>query len=210
MNSQFWWYLARSSGIVAWALLTASMVWGLLFSTRLLKGHPTPRWLLDLHRHLGGLALSFTALHLVTLVADSYVEFGPADLLVPFVSNWRPLPVALGVVSFYLLVTVEVTSLAMKRLPRRIWLRIHFAGYLLFWLATVHGITAGTDATHPAYRAANTLAAAMVVFLTMYRLLAERTSRRRTHPRMAQPAGRSLQRVGRRRPEPRPAGAGRP
>ena len=51
MNPQFWWHLARSSGIVAWALLTASMIWGLLFTTRLLKGRPTPKWLLDLHRH---------------------------------------------------------------------------------------------------------------------------------------------------------------
>ncbi len=177
MNTQFWWYLSRSSGIVAWALLTASMIWGLLFTTRILKGHPTPKWLLDLHRHLGGLALAFTALHLVALWADSYVEFGIADLFVPFASDWKSGPVALGVMALYLLVAVEGTSLAMKRLPRKTWRNIHLASYGLFWIATLHGITAGTDATHPAYWAANTLAAAAVVFLTVYRLLAERTSR---------------------------------
>ena len=178
MNTQFWWYLARSSGIVAWSLLTASMIWGLLFTTRLLKGHPTPKWLLDLHRHLGGLALAFTALHLAALVADSYIEFSVADLLIPFASDWRPGPVALGVIALYLLAAVEGTSLAMKRLPRKTWRNIHLTSYPLFWIATLHGITAGTDATHPAYWAANTLAAAAVVFLTIYRLLAERTSRR--------------------------------
>lgn len=182
MNTQFWWYLARSSGIVAWTLLAASMIWGLLFTTRLLKGHPTPKWLLDLHRHLGGLALAFTGLHLVALVADSYVEFSLTDLLIPFASEWKPGPVALGVIALYLLAAVEGTSLAMKRLPRKTWRNIHLTSYPLFWIATFHGITAGTDATHPAYWAANTLAAATVVFLTIYRLLAERTSRR-TIPR---------------------------
>jgi len=195
MNTQFWWYLARSSGIVAWALLTASMIWGLLFTTRLLKGHPTPKWLLDLHRHLGGLALAFTGLHLVALFADSYIEFSIADLFIPFASDWKPGPVALGVVAFYLLLAVEATSLAMKRLPRKTWRSIHLTSYSLFWIATLHGITAGTDATHPAYWAANTLAAAAVVFLTIYRLLAERT-RRRTIP---QP---TAQRTSRRTPAP--------
>lgn len=178
MNSQFWWYLSRSSGIVAWGLLTASMIWGLLFTTRLLKGHPTPKWLLDLHRHLGGLALAFTGLHLVALLADSYVEFSVADLLIPFASDWKPGPVALGVIALYLLVAIEGTSLAMKRMPRSVWRNIHLTGYLLFWVATLHGITAGSDATHPAYWAANTLAAASIVFLTIYRLLAERTAGR--------------------------------
>ena len=178
MNPQFWWHLARSSGIVAWALLTASMIWGLLFTTRLLKGRPTPKWLLDLHRHLGGLALAFTGLHLVALIADNYIEFGLTDLLIPFASDWKPVPVALGVLALYLLAAVEGTSLAMKRLPRKTWRNIHLTSYLLFWIATLHGITAGTDATHPAYWAANTIAAPTVVFLTLYRLLAERTSRR--------------------------------
>ena len=178
MNTQFWWYLSRSSGIIAWALLTASMIWGLLFTTRILKGHPAPKWLLDLHRHLGGLALAFTALHLIALWADSYVEFSVTDLLVPFASDWKPGPVALGVIALYLLAAIEGTSLAMKRLPRKTWRNIHLISYPLFWIATLHGITAGTDATHPAYWAANTLAAAIVVFLTVYRLLAERTARR--------------------------------
>ena len=85
--------------------------------------------------------------------------------------------VALGVIALYLLTAVEVTSLAMKRLPRRTWRGIHRMSYLLFWIATLHGVSAGTDATHPAYWAANMVAATAVVFLTAYRLLAERTVR---------------------------------
>ena len=36
MTSQFWWYVARAGGVVAWALSTVSVVWGLMLSTRVL------------------------------------------------------------------------------------------------------------------------------------------------------------------------------
>jgi DMSO/TMAO reductase YedYZ heme-binding membrane subunit len=45
----------------------------------------------------------------------------------------------------YLLLAVELTSLARRRLPKRAWRAIHFASFPLFLVATVHGITAGTD-----------------------------------------------------------------
>ena len=77
-----WWYLARSSGVVAWSLLAASVVWGLLLATRVLDRTPSPKWLNDLHRFLGGIAVVFTLLHVGTLVADSYVHFGAAEVLV--------------------------------------------------------------------------------------------------------------------------------
>ena len=118
MTTQLSWHVARATGVVAWALLTAAVVWGLLLSTRLARGRPTPVWLLDMHRFIGGAAVSFTLLHLGGLVADTYVHFGLADLLVPYASSWRPGAVALGVVSLYLLMAVELTSLLMRRIPR--------------------------------------------------------------------------------------------
>ena len=49
------WYVARSSGIVAWATVTASILWGLTLSSRLVRKRGVPAWLLDLHRYLGTL-----------------------------------------------------------------------------------------------------------------------------------------------------------
>jgi DMSO/TMAO reductase YedYZ heme-binding membrane subunit len=174
MSPQLWWYIARATGIVAWALLAASVIWGLLLSTRLARGRPTPAWLLDLHRFLGGSAVAFTALHLAGLVADNYVDFGLADLLVPYASGWKPGPVALGVVSLYLLTAVEATSLAMQHIPRRVWRTVHLTSYVLFWSATFHFILAGTDAPHPLARVAIDIVAAAVVFLTLVRILSPR------------------------------------
>ena len=169
---KLWWYLARSSGLVAWLMLTIAVVWGLLLSTRILQDRRRPAWLLDLHRWLGGMAVTFTALHLVGLVADDYVHFGPAEILVPFASTWRPQAVAWGVVGFYLLVAIQVTSLAMKRLPKKLWRGVHLTSFVLFFVASIHAGQSGTDATGPWYRAAATVLVLAVVFTTTYRILA--------------------------------------
>jgi len=145
MKSQLWWYVARSSGLVAWGLLSLSVVLGLLMSTKLLGRRPGNAWLLAVHRGLGGLAVIFTGLHLTGILADSYVHFGLADILVPLSSRWKPVAVAWGIVGLYLLAAVEITSLLRPRLPRRFWHRIHQASFALFLTATLHGFTAGTD-----------------------------------------------------------------
>ena len=147
-DQQLWWYAARASGLVAWALLAASMLWGLALTTRAFAGWAAPRWLLDLHRWLGGLAVVFVAVHLTSVVADSFVHFGVADLLVPLASRWRPGAVAWGVVAVYLLAAVEVTSLLRRNLPPSLWRVVHGLSFPLFVLATVHALLAGTDTAH--------------------------------------------------------------
>ncbi len=149
MNHLVWWYVARASGIVAWALLVAGLVWGVLLATRVLRPHDRPAWLLDLHRWLAGLAVAMVGLHIGSLVADSFVHFGVADVLVPLASSWRPLPVALGVLSLYGLAAVEVTSLAMRRLSRRAWRAVHLTSYGLVWLVSLHAGLAGDGHLQP-------------------------------------------------------------
>ena len=178
MNEQLWWYLTRASGIVAWALLTAAVLLGLVVRTKVGASAAKPPWWLDLHRFLGGLASIFTGVHLATLVADSYVEFTLVDLLVPGASDWEPGSVALGVVSLWLLAAVEATSLLQKRLPRRAWRWVHLSSYPLFWLATFHFLAAGTDAgSRPAVMAIMLASAAVLFFTANRRLLPARGAR---------------------------------
>lgn len=177
MTTQVWWHVARATGIVAWALLSASVIWGLLLTTRLARGRPTPAWLLDLHRFLGGTAVLATAMHLGGLVADDFVHFDVVDLTVPFASSWKPGAVALGVVSVYLLAAIELTSLLMRRLPRRAWRAVHMSSYVLFWTATFHFLLAGTDATNVLAVLGIDLVTVTVVFLTLVRILSPRGGR---------------------------------
>lgn len=174
--SQLWWHLARSSGLIAWAVLAAAMLWGLLISTRVLGRRPSRPWLVEMHRWLSSIALLLIALHLVALYADSFVEFTPADLLVPMASEWRPGAVALGIVALYLLVAVEVTSLAIDRLPRAVWHAVHLTSFAAFAASTAHGLMAGTDAGNPLVRIGLVVGVAEVVFVAAVRIVYRRQS----------------------------------
>ncbi len=187
MNPQFWWFLTRASGIVAWLMLTASVIWGIVLSTKAFPETRRPAWLLDLHRWLGGLTVSFVVIHLVALVADSYVQFDLVDLAVPFASAWKPLAVALGVVAMWLLVAVEATSLAMRRLPRKVWRAIHFSSYAVFLLASFHAAFAGSDRSAWLYQVTAAASIIAVAWATVYRLTHRRppAGARRSQPAAA-------------------------
>jgi predicted ferric reductase len=179
VNPQVWWYVARASGIIAWLLLTASVIWGIVLSTDAFPTRRRPAWLLDLHRWLGGLTVAFVAAHLAALVADSFVHFDLVDLAIPYASQWRPGAVALGVVATWLLVAVELTSLAMRRLPRKLWRAVHLTSYVVFWLAGFHVALAGTDTTNRLYQLTAAASIAAVVWALAYRLTNRHAGRRR-------------------------------
>ena len=175
MSATLTWYVARAGGIVAWALATASVIWGLAFTSRATGNRPRPAWLFDLHRVLGGLALAFTAVHVLAVVADSYVRFTLVNLLVPFTGEWHPVAVAWGVVALYLLLAVELTALARSRLPRALWRRVHYASFAVLGLTTIHALTAGTETTTAPFRLAVIGSLAVVAALTAARVSLART-----------------------------------
>jgi methionine sulfoxide reductase heme-binding subunit len=170
MSAQLPWYVARASGIVAWVLLSGSVLWGLSMTTRTFRRRVRRPWLLDLHRFLGGLAVIFTGIHVAAILADTYVHFGLAEVLVPLASKWRPIPVAFGIVGLYLLAAVEVTSLVRDRIPNQLWRRVHFLSFPLYVVTTVHMLTAGTDRRHPLLILAAVVSSAAVLALTAVRV----------------------------------------
>jgi DMSO/TMAO reductase YedYZ heme-binding membrane subunit len=174
--NQLWWYTARSAGLVSAALLAASVIWGLALSTAPRGARPRPAWRLDLHRYLGGLSVIFVAVHVLAIMADSYIGFGWVQVLVPFTSTWKPLAVALGVVAMYLLVAVELTSLARKRLPRRLWRRLHFMSFPLLVIAELHLFTAGTDAGARLVLGTTLVVNVVIAVLTTRRVIQARAS----------------------------------
>jgi len=192
MIPQFWWYASRATGMVAWALSAAAVIWGLLLSTRSARGVAKPVWVLDLHRFLGVLTLAVTAAHLGALVADTYVTFTLSDLLVPGASSWKTLPVAWGVTAFWLFLIVQVSSLLKKQLPNKVWHRIHLLSFVAYILATLHYLQAGTERTNPVVLFSVEAVTAVVLYLTLLRVLAPRQARRaaqRIERKLPAPAG---------------------
>ncbi|CAB4592681.1 unannotated protein [freshwater metagenome] len=173
--SKVWWYVSRSTGIVAWGLLALAVLWGLALSTRALGRRTPAPWLLDVHRFLGGLAVIFTIVHFVTLSFDPWMksEYGYklTQAFIPFASTWKPGPMAWGIVAFYLLLAVEFTSLIKNRLPQKFWRGVHLASYPLYAMATIHLLTAGSDNQNPLLRWSVLATVGAVVFFTVYRIV---------------------------------------
>ena len=145
MSNHVWWNLTRASANIATVLILFTILWGVLLTTRILKPNDRPAWLRDLHTWMGGLALTFTVIHMLTLIADSYIAFDIVDVLVPFASSWKPIPVTLGILAFYILLAVQMTSLFVKKLDRKTWHRIHVLSYLQFIIVIAHALSAGSD-----------------------------------------------------------------
>jgi methionine sulfoxide reductase heme-binding subunit len=139
------WYAIRASGVVALALLTVTVVLGLLNRSRV-ASESWPRFVIDrLHRNASLLAVAFLCVHIVTAVTDTYVSVGLLDAVIPFHGSYRPFWVGLGAVSVDLLVAVIVTSLVRVRLGVRAWRGIHWLAYLAWPVAVAHGLGIGTD-----------------------------------------------------------------
>ncbi|MGD9751307.1 MAG: hypothetical protein AB7W59_09955 [Acidimicrobiia bacterium] len=179
MNEKLAWDIARAGGIVAWGLLSFSVIWGMLLASRLLGQRAPAPWLLELHRYLGALSLVFTGVHIGGLVGDNWLHIGWAEVLVPQASAWKPLAVTWGVLALYLLLAVEVTSLGKKLLPQKLWRRIHLLAFPLVLVTSLHGAQAGTDATNRLYRALSVGVLAAILVLTMVRLAIGRRARKR-------------------------------
>jgi hypothetical protein len=145
-NAKTFWYLTRGTGIVALLLLTASIVLGVLTTSR----WRTPRWprfaLSAVHRNLTLLTLVFIVVHVVTTVLDGYAPVLLVDAVVPFVSAYRPVWLGLGAVAFDLLLALVVTSLLRARLGYRLWRQIHWLAYASWPVALVHALGTGSDA----------------------------------------------------------------
>ena len=139
------WYATRAAGLVALLLLTASTTLGVLTAGRLC----TPRWprflTVGLHRNIALLAGVFLAVHIATIVLDSYTSIPLTAAFVPFASPYQRFWLALGAVALDLLIALVVTSLARTRLGLRGWRLVHWCGYACWPLAVAHGAGAGTD-----------------------------------------------------------------
>lgn len=139
------WYISRGTGLVAWGLLVASMLWGFLHATRAFGKRARQWWMLGVHRWLGALAIMLVVVHVVSLLADGYTNFTVPALFVPFVATWHPVVVAVGIVGLYLLLAIEGTSLLQRHIARPVWRQIHVMSYGLFAVVTIHALAAGTD-----------------------------------------------------------------
>ena len=165
------WYASRATGVVSLLLLTGAMVLGMLVNRQgRLPG--LPRFAVTgLHRNLSLLAVVFVVIHVVTAVADGYVNIPLISAVVPFTSPYERLWLGLGAVSLDLMVAVIVTSLLRRHLSRRAWRVVHLLSYLSWPIAWVHAFFASGDLQHGVLFVLALLCAIAVVVALSWRLV---------------------------------------
>jgi sulfoxide reductase heme-binding subunit YedZ len=142
------WYVARASGIVAYLLLSGSVIVGTLMSAR--ARFTWPKFAVEeLHRFLTILTSTFIVLHASALLLDRVVPISLAQALVPLAAPYRPLAVGLGTAGAELMAAVGLTNLFRAQLPHRVWRRAHYLTIAVWAFASLHALLAGTDRSDP-------------------------------------------------------------
>jgi methionine sulfoxide reductase heme-binding subunit len=165
------WYLTRAAAMTAYVLLVVTVDIGIL---RSIAGALRVRasWALDeLHQFVALLAAAFVALHLLFLLLDPFLTFTLANLLLPLDQPFKQIPVDIGVLAFYALAIVLVSSWLRRSISYSTWRGLHYVSFVLFALVTLHGLFAGSDSGLPWTHALYIGSASSVVFLTVMRLL---------------------------------------
>jgi sulfoxide reductase heme-binding subunit YedZ len=170
-NGHVVWFAARASGLTAYVLATASVLFGLASATRAGNQKPGIGFVTDVHRALSLLTLVAIGGHVLFLALDSYANFGPLDLFVPFASWYRPTWTGLGVLAGYLSVAVFISFYIRTWIGYHAWRVFHYAAFAVFGLGTIHGVLAGTDSSTLLASTIYAGAIASVALMGAYRLL---------------------------------------
>ena len=176
MNPQehTWWLLSRSAGIVALLLITAATLIGLTLAAGL-GGPPQRRKLLvTYHEQAANAGLAAIGLHGVTLLGDAFLKPGIAGIAIPFAIDYRPVYVATGIAGGYLAALLGLSFYARRRIGGKRWRKLHRATPLVYLLALIHTLGAGTDAGSSWLRAFMLATAIPAAILLGRRLIASR------------------------------------
>ena len=143
------WYLTRSTGIVAFVLLTVAMAFGIAATQRALASPVWPRFATqNLHRNVSMLGLAFLVVHIITTIVDGFVTISWWNLVIPFLSDYKTFWVGLGTVASDLVLLLILSSLLRLKLSAKVWRTLHFTAYALWPLSWLHFVNTGTDSAH--------------------------------------------------------------
>lgn len=169
-----WWLASRASGIVALALITVSVIVGLLMSARILRRRGATARLRRLHEGTTVTGIVAIGVHGVTLLGDSWLHPGIRGIAVPFALSYRPLFTGAGIVGGYLAALFGLSFYVRRRIGARLWRRMHRLTVVAYALAVVHSVGAGTDASIAPVRIALLASALPAAALLCLRLLPRR------------------------------------
>ncbi len=177
-STQVTWYVTRAAGLTAYLLVWLSTVWGLAVSNKIFDPVLHRAFTYDFHQFISLLAIGFIIVHMVVLLADQYLPFSVAQILVPFTSTYRPVWTGLGTLAMYLIAIVSITFYIRRWIGQKTFRAIHLVSYLAFIGTALHGLLAGSDSPLWTVQAMYIGTTLVVVFLTAYRIFMSAQAKR--------------------------------
>jgi methionine sulfoxide reductase heme-binding subunit len=174
------WAVSRASGLTAFVVLSASVVMGLLISTRAGDGVLSRGFVFDMHQFLSVASLALIGVHAGSLLFDGFLHFTPLSLVVPFASPYRPFAVGIGVIAGWIAAIITASFWFRSRTGTIRWRTLHYATFLAYFSSLAHGVMAGTDTHLPFVYWGYVVSLAAVTSLTTLRISGYRSQRRAT------------------------------
>jgi sulfoxide reductase heme-binding subunit YedZ len=192
-----WWLVSRASGIVAFVLICLSVMIGLAMATKVLRGPSLKRACVRLHEHLALIALAAITVHGLALLGDSWLKPGLRGIAVPFALSYRPQFTGLGIIAGYLAALLGPSFYLRRRIGARRWRQVHRATVLVWVLAVIHTLGAGSDGATVWLRAIVVIPGVPIVYLLVLRALGGNGRSREAPRRPIERRGREIQHLGR-------------
>lgn len=185
LGTQGWWIVSRSSGLVAFVLVTISVFLGLTMAGRPVRQPGFNRTLKALHEQTAIAALVAIAVHGFAILADPWLKPGVAGVSVPFVLGTHRFSVGLGIIAAYLALLLGLSFYFRRQIGPRLWRQAHRATLAVYVLGLLHALGAGSDTGSPLFLLWVVGSGVPIAVLFVYRLGAARRSeeRRRRAPR---------------------------
>ena len=184
------WNVARTGGFTAYILLTLAVAVGLALTMRLQSPSYWPRLLnSELHNFLTLLSVVFVGVHILAVWIDPFTRFGWSEVFIPFVSHYRAMWMAFGIVALYLGIAIGISTWLRPLIGYTWWRRLHILTLGVFALVTIHGIATGSDTQTWWGLAIYGGSIALVGGLLCWRLLVPVNERSRSHPVIASLVG---------------------
>ncbi|MFA6427691.1 MAG: ferric reductase-like transmembrane domain-containing protein [Candidatus Magasanikbacteria bacterium] len=165
------WYSARAAGIISYILLFFITISGIALSTGALYRVFGQVWGWRMHQWIGIMMMVSVVGHVVALGLDTFMSFSLAELLIPFATDYKPVLMASGIVSFYFFLILISTSLFVIQKKYRLWRYFHYLSFPMFAGAFVHSVLLGTDSKTLTMTIMYWATAIIVGLFVIYRIL---------------------------------------
>jgi sulfoxide reductase heme-binding subunit YedZ len=168
LANKTYWYLERSAGFTAYGLLSIAVLLGISSSSSFWDKWKLRKLMTLMHQYASLLVFPFLFFHLWGLYMDKTVPFRITQLLIPFMSNYRTIPTALGVLTLYAWILLIVSSYFREKIGVKTWRTLHILSFPMFIAVTLHGLLSGTDSSRQWARLVYLIPTILfVVFLSM-------------------------------------------